>query len=339
MPNSSSTSSSKRKILFKAISFCGLALVVYLVLIALLVAPQPPWLYRILHCPLPGDPGSYTRQRFEDARTRSKTDILVAGASVAYHGYDPRIFEKEGIQLQLLASANQRPMITYHALRRFVPQLKPRLVIIDVAYCSLGKQPLEGFYDYAIHNTPGLDLVQLGFELAHPYAVSLAVSRYFRPRHFDQAEVQSHDYSNYIQGGFLEDRRFADQQAIQHGWFRCDTDSSTLPYLRDTIEYLRSQNVAVILVTLPQSPKVNYREGRKPQYRQEIVQLVETLNIRHYDFSRLETIAGWRDFADDVHMRISGAQKFSQALLERIRSDRLLSAQPIGGQHDQPPTK
>src|SRR5580700_4956105 len=92
-------------------------------------------------------------RRFREAEERGPVDIVFFGSSHAYRGFDPRIFAAAGYAAQNLGSTNQTPLNTLYLAERYLPALRPRLVVLEVYYQTLSSDGLEACRDLAV-NTP-----------------------------------------------------------------------------------------------------------------------------------------------------------------------------------------
>jgi hypothetical protein len=74
----------------------------------------------------------YAYSRLEEVKNYSNIDILFIGSSHAYRGFDPRIFEKNGLKTFNLGTSAQTPLQTEILLNRYLEKLNPKMIIYDV---------------------------------------------------------------------------------------------------------------------------------------------------------------------------------------------------------------
>ncbi|WP_315817932.1 hypothetical protein [Paraflavitalea speifideaquila] len=79
-------------------------------------------------------------------RTRS-IDVLIVGSSHAYRGYDPRIFLQKKIHIFNLGSSTQTPIQTEYLLNKYLKQLNPKVVVLDIYPRLFGNDGAESMVD------------------------------------------------------------------------------------------------------------------------------------------------------------------------------------------------
>ena len=75
---------------------------------------------------------SIIQYKLEDLKDEQDLDILFIGSSHCYRGFDTRIFKEEGLETFNLGSSSQTPKETNLILNKYLPQLRPKLIIYEV---------------------------------------------------------------------------------------------------------------------------------------------------------------------------------------------------------------
>mgnify|MGYP003334488777 CR=1 FL=1 len=75
---------------------------------------------------------SIIQYKLEDLKDEQDLDILFIGSFHCYRGFDTRIFKEEGFRAFNLGSSSQTPKETHLLLNKYLPQLKPKLIIYEV---------------------------------------------------------------------------------------------------------------------------------------------------------------------------------------------------------------
>ena len=111
--------------------FALVALLGFSVLLLVYGANQPHALRSNLKYKL----GSYgfMHSRMQEVKTRHNLDVLFVGSSHAYRGFDTRPYTAAGLNVFNMGSSSQSPIQTRMLLQRYMDQLSPRLVVLEVA--------------------------------------------------------------------------------------------------------------------------------------------------------------------------------------------------------------
>lgn len=89
----------------------------------------------------------HLNMRLKEIPEYGEVDILFVGSSRVYRGFDPRIFEKSGYKVFVLGSSGQTPLQSYVLLRRYLDDLKPKLIVFDVLPSSFAIKGVEPTLD------------------------------------------------------------------------------------------------------------------------------------------------------------------------------------------------
>ena len=92
----------------------------------------------------------HTYSRLSEVDTIQNIDLLFLGSSHAYRGFDNRYFERVGITSFNLGSSSQSSVQSNYLLKRYLKQLNPKQVIIEV-------YPLTTFGLDGSESCPGFD--------------------------------------------------------------------------------------------------------------------------------------------------------------------------------------
>lgn len=93
-----------------------------------------------------------TKNMLLDAEQCKGTEILVIGASDAYRGYDPRIFSEYGLRMFNMGTSSQTPKQTLLLLERYLPVLKPSLILYEVSPVCMKLDGVESTLDLMVND-------------------------------------------------------------------------------------------------------------------------------------------------------------------------------------------
>ena len=225
--------------------------------------------------------------RFYEAESNTKPiDILVFGSSRAFRAFDPAIFEAHGLNVHVLASSNQTAMITYHLVNKYVPLLKPKLVILDVHLGLLNNNGLESFYDLSENIPVFIGLLRMALAIDQPTAYftwySSLINQLLTPLYKDFSYNPSSEYRK----GFIYDMKtdttlfIRERDTIMLKRRLVPQELKNLKYLGMTIKFLKEQETNVILTRQPIL-------GADPFYADKRVRNLASKNqIRYIDLAR-----------------------------------------------------
>ena len=259
--------------------------------------------------------------RLEEADLIEKVDVLIVGSSHAYRGIDPRRLSENGIDAFNLGSSLQTPVQTQLLLRKYVSQMKPKLIVFEVGYKTFSSDGVEGAIDLIV-NSPelGWDIVHMAMELNDMIVYNSLAYTFFRKAILDETREEylaSHsDVDRYVPGGFVE-RKFLDYEGPTE--FK-DHVQPVNPLqqtaFEECLEYLRTHDVKTIMIQTP----ILY------DYYTSI------RNIHEYDeyFRTVSLADGYYNFSDSVyeettyfydhhHLNTTGVERFNDDLINVLR--------------------
>ncbi len=167
-----------RAFLVRVLAFATLLGVSHVALIGLATIASPTLKARLMrnsNVPMSVD-RDHIALRFEELRSVRDIDVLFIGSSHSLRTFDPRYFERQGIRAFNLGTANQTPLNTYYLLRRYLPQLNPRVVVIEAYWETLAINGVEGTIFITGNRGPGWDTWGMALATRHPMALNAQIS-------------------------------------------------------------------------------------------------------------------------------------------------------------------
>ena len=203
----------------------------------------------------PNGPG-HTKTRLAEAAAFGRVDVLFIGSSHVYRGIDVREVEREGWRAFNLGSSSQTPIHTRLLLERFLPRLRPRLVVIDVNPVLLGDGGAEATLDLLAADPerekyPELVRKNLSPKLFNALLLAhlddwLGIDHGGQPRRINQ--------DTYVSGGYVE------KEAGYHDFTPSPAAPATIVprtdqvnALRKAVERCREAGAGVLLISMPVS--------------------------------------------------------------------------------------
>lgn len=265
--------------------------------------------------------------RMEEADTTEEVDVLIVGSSHAYRGIDPRRLEQNGIEAFNLGSSLQTPVQTQFLLRKYLDQMKPKIVVFEVGYKTFSSDGIEGAIDLVMNSADfDWDLVRMAVEVNEMTVYNSLAYTFFRKKIIGETRADylaRHSVADrYISGGFVE-RKIPDYEGPNE--FKSQVqpvNSLQQRSFEDCLRYLGSRNVKTILIQTP----ILYDYYTSISNIQEFDEYFRMVSVRdgYYNFSD-SIYEEKRYFYDHHHLNSVGVERFNEDLVNVLRThlDRL----------------
>lgn len=258
--------------------------------------------------------------KFRELEEASPVDILVVGSSHAYRGFDPRIFAKKNLSMHNLGTTAQTPLNSYFMLKKYIHQLKPKLVIVEIFVGTLiSKDGLESFYDLAGNSDDFFWSLEMALATHSPLAFRYLVVNYAdrilrRPLNsyaskFSEGEV-------YIPGGYVE--TFGHKTIVASQSREISLEDIQLKYLNKIENLVSDYGAQVLFVTAPMPEVTIKRYANYSEFSNDILKWAESKSARYLDFNIIARPFPDRMFIDWHHMNAYGVKKFNKLLLNTL---------------------
>lgn len=260
----------------------------------------------------------HLKARIDDIQQFSDIDILVIGSSHAYRGFDPRLFEAHGYSMFNLGSSAQSPIQSYYFLQKYIDQLNPKLVIIEVFPKTFSSDGIESGVDL-ISNCPmdiQLTEMALGFTNIKPFNSLLY-------RIADQG-VLNHTYpqehnaglDHYVSGGYVERQAGNQKSYTIPDSISLKLDKKQLKAFEKTINLLKNKNISFVLVQAPVTKEL-YHSFRETE---PFNKLMSSYGM-YYNFNEIELLQDSVLFYDSDHLNQRGTEKFNKILFDTLSDE------------------
>jgi hypothetical protein len=254
--------------------------------------------------------------RLSEAGSWGSAEVLVFGSSHAYRGFDPRIFQQEGLSLFNLGSSSQTPYQTLRLVQNYTEQFHPQWVILEVYPEIFASDGVESALDFLANDDLDGSLLLHSLKLG---SLKVAMSALFAGmeqalnRRIPLEEPREKWGDLYVSGGYVERLEGGYQS---QGW--TVKPLTILPFQWEAFEeilaWLKKNNYPFLLVRAPVSPSWEAQQSGWEA-------LEEQLRSLGPYWSGQEAFE-WRDsvhFYDEHHLNQAGVEVFNQLLLERLK--------------------
>lgn len=257
--------------------------------------------------------------RIKDVKNIKNPDILFIGSSHSYRGFDPRIFQKEGITSFNLGSSAQTPINTQVLLKQYLQKIQPKMVVYEIYPYTLEMSGIESGLDIIANNKIDTHSINMAIKLANTSIYNAFIIKVLKSILITKSDkeniIQKDNGDKYILNtGFVENN-------TQNSFFNntkiktYHPDAKQLKALRENIEYIKQHNIPTLLVQAPISNNLYHSYTNN----QEIDSLLSTLNVRYKNYNGKVILNDTLDFFDDDHLNQKGVVQFNQKFIEDLK--------------------
>ncbi|WPU92443.1 hypothetical protein SNE25_24250 [Mucilaginibacter sabulilitoris] len=257
----------------------------------------------------------FTRKRMSEAEKVKGVDVIVVGSSHAYRGYDPRIFKKEGLTVFNLGSSSQSPLQTKYLVDKYVKNLKPKLVIVDIYPILFGVDGLESQIDLISSGLMDEDIVKMSFEINDIRLYnSLIFGAFNNAFHLKKQKKNDTKGDTYISGGYVQSYERFKPKKVRFTQ-KITISALQLGAFKKTLAALKSKNIKYIIVQAPFS-KSNYNSYTN---NDEIDRLFAGLG-EYYNFNKAMNLPDSM-YYDDSHLNQLGVNVYNAKLIDTLKKN------------------
>jgi len=244
-------------------------------------------------------------------------NVLVIGSSTAYRGYDPRIFKNYNIRLFNLGSSAQTPIQTKFLIEKYLLQINPELLIIDVNPLMFTIDGVESALDVIVNDDFDKNMLKMAFEINNLKIYNtLIYSFYLSLSKRDKAlSAKSNSYDMYISGGFVERTHYVykPQAIAPKNWiFRDDQ----IEAFENLISWLVEKDISYILVQAPVTSDF---------YESHLNNAVFDSMMNNYgvyiNYNELQAFNDSLHFYDVNHLNQRGVELFNMKIINDLLVD------------------
>ena len=262
---------------------------------------------------------SIIQYKLEDLKDEQDLDILFIGSSHCYRGFDTRIFKEEGLETFNLGSSSQTPKETNLLLNKYLPQLKPKLVIYEVFPTCFELDGLEASLNMISAQPLDADFMPMLWRSSSPKLFNMFIVSCFNKWTKEQTIdliVPFTEKDIYHEGGFVEridtDYDF-DVETPRAYSFRTEQ----LEAFEDNVQLIQEQGIDLLFVYAPIT-KVFDTSRTNPSVLNEYL---STFELPFWDYHQGLNLIDSLHFYDEDHLNSEGVKIFNTLILDRLYSE------------------
>lgn len=303
-----------KQFLTRLVIFLSIGVAAYVLLIVVFGELLPNLVSRNLNTEIGGY--GHTHTRIREAGNYGATDILFIGPSLAYRGFDPRIFYDKGYRSFNLGTGSQTPLQGQVLLKRYLKELAPSLVIYEVYPWCFTSDGVESSMDLLINGQIDSLSYWLAWQHQHLKVYNTLIYAAYRQLSgldigFQEAAIKGED--TYISGGFVEKElsyySFNDYATNQWAF-----DENQFRIFEENLQLIENSGAKLLLVRAP----VTFAYNQSFDNNDAFDQRMETYG-NYINFNGQLLLRDSLHFYDYQHLNQEGVEIFNNALLDSLK--------------------
>lgn len=303
-----------KSFLIKIVKFIPFVLIIYLFLLIIAGSLLPKAFRSNLPYNLGGSGYSYTR--FHEADTTKNIDLLILGSSHAYRGYDTRLFNSAGFKTFNLGSSAQTPIQTEYILNRYLDQLHPKYVIVDVYPNLFNSDGVESTADLISNMKIDNELIKLSLKETNIKIYNTLFYAYIRNlldlnKGFKENRSTGDEY---IKGGYVQSFHEYHPERTLKSEFEYKIAPNQLKAFKNIINELEKRSIPFFMIQAP-IPVGKYK-------------LINNIDFIDSTFSSLGKYKNFNKllslpdscFIDESHLNQKGVDSFNKLVIQEIKN-------------------
>lgn len=307
-----------RKLFINGLKFLVSAFIVYLIIFAVLFLIAPggiPMIYRTS----PGNvwEGGGTYVKFREFNPSEKWDVVILGSSHAYRGYDPRIFDAQGLKTFNLGTSDQNMMCSYYIATNYLNRNNCKMVILDMYDRVFTQQNIESTSDVVHNITSDKAAFQVAMSSRDLRGLNMFTLRMFNKLR----DPLNTDTAGFVKG-FFPTETFLTLPAKKRVVWKYQTNDFQVKYLHKLLTYLQSEGIKVVMAEHPM-PGI-FTPVDHHLFVEDVRKIADQYQVPFFDYMTDSTMTGINYFADETHLNVNGVKVYNEKLLRDLSGHGLL---------------
>ena len=267
---------------------------------------------------------SYGHQysRIKEVKNVRDVDLLLLGSSHTYRGFDVRNFQKNGWTTFNLGSSSQSHIQTNLLLKRYLKQLRPKLIVYEVCPGLFDNEGIESSLNLIANDDIDRHTLKTALELNHIKVYNALIYGFYCDVFGIKSEIEEpvkKDVDTYISGGYVE-RELSFHKYTTHENLAFKIKKEQLDAFKNSLQMIAAEGIPFRLL---QSPTTRpYYEAYADNSRFD--SLMSTFGI-YKNFNIKMNFDDSLHYFDAHHLNQWGVEIFNQKVIDWLQSDTLLS--------------
>jgi len=282
----------------------------YICLVVIYGELIPSYLYKNLF--FYKETSGFSYKRFKEVDTYENIDILFLGSSRSYRHYDNRNFEELGYQTFNLGSGGQTFLQTEVLVNRYLNQLNPKLVILDIYPGMFTNDGIESSLDIIINDENDKFSREFIWNEKNAILLNTWLFKSYKEIIGVKSKKDTEDtLSRYISGGFVERKvtYSEDLLSVFHEW---EIRPSQWVAFEQIIQKIKKSNAKLILINSPFQSTIRVQRSGK------LDKFLKRERIKFLDYSHVPELNDTLSFYDPIHLNQNGVEIFNKILIQDL---------------------
>jgi len=257
----------------------------------------------------------FLNSRIKEVKKIKDVDIVIMGSSLAYRGFDPRIFKEHGIVAFNLGSSGQSPIQSELLLNRYLDNINPDVILFEVIPSLFMSDGVGSALDIIANDRNDFYSIKMAYTINH-LKVNITLLYGFYSDIFNRSEKYNEPISKgndlYIHGGYVQkDISYSSRSFLQQNQ-DFEFTNYQLKSFENIINTVEEKGIRLIIMQAP-VPKKFYNSVIKRQvFEQKMQELGEYYN---FNYMNLDDILHYYDHG---HLNQVGVELFNRELINRL---------------------
>lgn len=293
--------------------FVPFSLILYAVLICLWGNYAPLRLTKNFNYRIAASGHMFTR--LKEVKTVENVDILFLGSSHTYRGFDTSIFGGCGYETFNLGSSSQTLIQTLTLANRYLHQLNPKLVLLEVYPGNFTGDGVESSVDVIANDKNDWESFKMAWTINHITTYNTLIYGLYRDwrginTQIEEPIVKGRD--TYIEGGFVRKAPlpYLKENFTENKW---RWEPKQLQALEELLILLKKNNIPYYLIQAPITTAM-YQAYTNNQEFDELMSQYGS----YFNFNELLTLEDSLYFYDGHHLNQQGVKIFNKKIIELL---------------------
>lgn len=261
---------------------------------------------------------SHAFLRFKEAKEKSNIDILFLGSSHSYHGFDTRIFKKNGFDAFHLSNSSQTPIQSEYLLEKYLDSLKPKTVIYEICPQCFSRNGIESTVEILSNQKMDIGAVKMAWKYNNFIVNNSMLYSFLRNLLFSDLKKYTPKKkignNTYVNGGYVHTDLVGNKDLNKKFERRTWTihQKNNKAFVR-IIKKLKNQGIDLLLIQVPKTSSFYNSFTNNNEFNQYVSEYGA-----FYDFNKFLPMNDSIHFFDNDHLNQHGVEIFNKSLVEKI---------------------
>jgi hypothetical protein len=264
--------------------------------------------------------GDTSLLRFKEINKFKNIDILFAGSSHCYRGFNIEYFKQLGLTCFNMGSISQSPLNTFFLLKKYLKNLNPKIIVFEINPVVMRYDGTESCLDL-IANTPlNYELVEMMFATKSIFVFNGLLLYYLDlnriPIQLQHANLSPTDI--YVSGGFVKSTQLKFKSYVSQE-ITYDFKHIQFYYISQILRMMKNKTKKVILVTTPMYSEYVSDITNYSDWSERIHSLANNFDCIYIDFNTYSDLQLSHLYYDEDHLNSIGVDLFNKKFYNRMK--------------------